>query len=80
MSACAHKAVLMSARLLQVLDPALTRPGRLSRKVVVPLPDEGGRADILGVHLRPTPMLSAADKDFCRQQIARITREFTFLH
>ena len=60
--------------LTQVLDPALTRPGRLSRKVVVPLPDEGGRADILGVHLRPTPMLSPADKEFCRNQIARITR------
>lgn len=38
--------------LLQVLDPALTRPGRLSRRVVVPLPDERGRADILAVHLR----------------------------
>lgn len=36
----------------QVLDPALTRPGRLSRRVVVPLPDERGRADILAVHLR----------------------------
>lgn len=58
---------------LQVLDPALTRPGRLSRRVVVPLPDEAGRADILAVHLRTTPMTSDADKDFCRRQIARIS-------
>ena len=57
----------------QVLDPALTRPGRLSRRVVVPLPDEAGRADILAVHLRKTPMLSDADKDLCRRQIAKIS-------
>eukprot|EP00879_Flechtneria_rotunda_P015660 GHRR01016382.1.p1 GENE.GHRR01016382.1~~GHRR01016382.1.p1 ORF type:complete len:403 (+),score=151.90 GHRR01016382.1:1203-2411(+) len=35
-----------------VLDPALLRPGRISRRVTVPLPDEAGRAAILGVHLR----------------------------
>ena len=64
----------MSA-VMQVLDPALTRPGRLSRRVVVPLPDEAGRADILAVHLRNTPMTSPADKDFCRRQIARISSE-----
>ena len=58
---------------MQVLDPALTRPGRLSRRVVVPLPDEAGRADILAVHLRKTPMTSDADKEFCRHQIAKIS-------
>lgn len=58
---------------VQVLDPALTRPGRLSRRVVVPLPDEAGRADILAVHLRKTPMLSDAEKDLCRRQIAKIS-------
>lgn len=35
----------------EVLDPALVRPGRLSRRVAVPLPDENGRAAVLGVHL-----------------------------
>ena len=34
------------------MDPALVRPGRLSRRVAVPLPDLPGRAAILGVHLR----------------------------
>ena len=43
------------------LDPALLRPGRLSRKVVVPLPDEQGRRAILGVHLRGVPLEGAAD-------------------
>ena len=39
-----------------VLDPALLRPGRLSRKVIVPLPDEQSRAAILKVHLRNVPL------------------------
>ena len=69
--------VIYTFMLMQVLDPALTRPGRLSRRVVVPLPDEAGRADILAVHLRTTPMVSPADKDFCRRQIARISSRFS---
>ena len=35
-----------------VLDPALLRPGRFDRRVVVPLPDVGGREEILAVHTR----------------------------
>ena len=36
----------------QILDPALTRPGRIDRKVSVPLPDEAGRLAILRLHAR----------------------------
>ena len=39
-----------------VLDPALLRPGRFDRQVVVPLPDIRGREQILKVHLRKVPM------------------------
>ncbi|MBI3398365.1 MAG: ATP-dependent metallopeptidase FtsH/Yme1/Tma family protein [Deltaproteobacteria bacterium] len=39
-----------------VLDPALLRPGRFDRTVVVPKPDLKGRAEILGVHAKKTPL------------------------
>lgn len=44
-----------------VLDPALLRPGRFDRQVVVPLPDVRGREQILKVHMRKVP--AAADVD-----------------
>ena len=41
-----------------VLDPALLRPGRFDRQVVVPLPDIKGREEILKVHMKKTPNAS----------------------
>jgi cell division protease FtsH len=56
-----------------VLDPALLRPGRFDRQVVVPLPDVKGREKILEVHARKTPL--AEDVDFA--VIARGTPGFS---
>ena len=44
-----------------VLDPALLRPGRFDRQVVVPVPDVKGREAILGVHTRRTPLAPDVD-------------------
>ncbi|MDP3560372.1 MAG: ATP-dependent zinc metalloprotease FtsH [Legionellaceae bacterium] len=56
-----------------VLDPALLRPGRFDRQVVVPLPDIRGREQILSVHLRKVP--AAADVSI--NSIARGTPGFS---
>lgn len=44
-----------------VLDPALLRPGRFDRQVVVPLPDIRGREQILNVHMRKIPVSADID-------------------
>ena len=46
-----------------VLDPALQRPGRFDRQVVVPLPDIRGRRHILEVHTKRTPLAGDVDLD-----------------
>ncbi len=56
-----------------VLDPALLRPGRFDRQVVVPTPDLRGRTRILQVHTRKTPLNPAVDLEV----IARGTPGFS---
>ena len=56
-----------------VLDPALLRPGRFDRQVVVPLPDVKGREQILKVHMRKLPL----DSDVDPMTIARGTPGFS---
>lgn len=56
-----------------VLDPALLRPGRFDRQVVVPLPDIRGRRQILEVHSKRTPL----DKDVDLEVLAKGTPGFS---
>jgi cell division protease FtsH len=56
-----------------VLDPALLRPGRFDRQVVVPNPDVNGREKILRVHMRKVPLASDVDP----KTIARGTPGFS---
>ncbi len=56
-----------------VLDPALLRPGRFDRQVVVPLPDVRGREQIIKVHMRAVPLADNVKPDV----IARATPGFS---
>jgi cell division protease FtsH len=53
--------VIASTNRPDVLDPALLRPGRFDRQVVVPNPDVNGREKILRVHMRNVPLSSDVD-------------------
>ena len=66
-----------------VLDPALLRPGRFDRRVVVSRPDVKGREGILGVHTRKIPLsddvdihvLARGSSGFCGADIANLVNE-----
>jgi ATP-dependent 26S proteasome regulatory subunit len=47
-----HHQVLMCTNRIDILDPALLRPGRIDRKIEFPNPGEGARLEILKIHSR----------------------------
>jgi cell division protease FtsH len=65
--------ILAATNRPDVLDPALLRPGRFDRQVVVPIPDVKGRLEILKVHTRKIPL----DSDVDLEVIARGTPGFS---
>ncbi|HYE01613.1 MAG TPA: ATP-dependent zinc metalloprotease FtsH, partial [Phycisphaerales bacterium] len=65
--------VIAATNRSDVLDPALTRPGRFDRQIVVPLPDVQGRMEILRVHAKKVKM--GPDVDL--ERIARATPMFS---
>jgi cell division protease FtsH len=65
--------VIASTNRPDVLDPALLRPGRFDRQVVVPLPDLRGREQVLKVHMRKVPI----SEDVVALDIARGTPGFS---
>ena len=65
--------VLAATNRVDILDPALLRPGRFDRQVFVGLPDIKGRRDILAVHARNKPLAEDVDLD----KLAKGTSGFT---
>ncbi|MDO4512489.1 MAG: ATP-dependent zinc metalloprotease FtsH [Lachnospiraceae bacterium] len=65
--------VMAATNRVDILDPAILRPGRFDRKIAVSPPDIGGRQDILKVHAQNKPL--AEDVDL--EQIAQTTAGFT---
>ena len=65
--------ILAATNRPDILDPALLRPGRFDRQVVVDLPDVKGREEILSVHIKNKPIDESVDL----MVLARMTPGFT---
>ncbi len=65
--------VMAATNRVDILDPAILRPGRFDRKVAVGRPDVGGREEILNVHAKNKPLSEEVDL----KQIAQTTAGFT---
>lgn len=65
--------VIAATNRVDILDPAILRPGRFDRKIAVGRPDVGGRQDILKVHAKNKPL----GDDVNLEQIAQTTAGFT---
>merc|ERR1719168_199476 len=64
--------IIMATNRPDTLDPALLRPGRLDRKVEIPLPNEQARVDILKIHANP--LTKSGDIDF--EAVVKLTDSF----
>ena len=65
--------VLAATNRVDILDPAILRPGRFDRKVVVGVPDYKGRGEILKVHAKDKPL----GEDVDLERVSRTTAGFT---
>ena len=65
--------VMAATNRVDILDPAILRPGRFDRKITVSPPDVGGREEILNVHAKNKPL----SEDVDLRQVAQTTAGFT---
>jgi cell division protease FtsH len=65
--------IIGASNRLEDLDPALLRPGRFDRQILVAQPDLAGRLAILGVHTRGKPLAEDVDLDAVARQTAGLT-------
>jgi len=83
LEARANLVVIAATNRPEALDEALRRPGRFDREIVVGVPDERGRREILGIHTRGMPLGDKVDLDalarttygFVGADLAALTRE-----
>jgi len=68
----AHVVVIAATNRPDAIDEALRRPGRFDREIVIGVPDESGRREILGIHTRGMPLGPGVDLN----EIARTTHGF----
>ncbi|WP_343344360.1 CDC48 family AAA ATPase [Sphingomicrobium sp. XHP0239] len=79
----ANLVVIAATNRPDAIDPALRRPGRFDREIVIGVPDERGRREIFGIHTRGMPLAEDVDLDrlsrrtygFVGADIASLTRE-----
>jgi transitional endoplasmic reticulum ATPase len=64
--------VIAATNLPNLLDPALRRPGRFDREIVIPVPDRHGREETLAIHSRGMPLA----EDVAMGRLAEITHGF----
>jgi cell division protease FtsH len=65
--------VIAASNLLEKLDPALLRPGRFDRQILVTPPDLKGRRNILSVHTRGKPLAEDVDMEIVARQTSGMT-------
>ena len=68
----AHLVVIAATNRPEAIDEALRRPGRFDREIVIGVPDERGRREVLGIHTRGMPLGEGVDLD----ELARQTYGF----
>ncbi|WP_260925526.1 CDC48 family AAA ATPase [Novosphingobium sp. 9] len=68
----AHVVVIAATNRPDAIDEALRRPGRFDREIVIGVPDEAGRREILGIHTRGMPLGDGVDL----KELARTTHGF----
>jgi len=64
--------MVMATNRPDILDPALLRPGRLDRKIEIPIPNEASRLDIFKIHIHP--ITTKGEIDF--ESIVKLTDDF----
>ena len=68
-----HVVVIAATNVPDLLDPALRRPGRFDREIIIPVPDLEGRREVLDIHTRGMPLA----EDVSIKKLSEITHGFS---